>query len=124
MTLHSLDYLHIQDLKVPLSIGVFAWEKILLQTVSFDLKIFHSFQIQHDRLEEAIDYDKLTRELAEFLQSKHYHLIETLAEQTAYWILNHFKINAIEVIVKKPHAIKNAQFVAARVFREKTVSVL
>jgi dihydroneopterin aldolase len=54
-----------------------------------------------DRLADAVDYDALYRSVREVVEGKSYHLLETLAAQTAETILDRFPVQRVRVKISK-----------------------
>ena len=103
-----MDTLNIKALNVTTKIGVHAWEQRINQQLLIDITIPADFSKCQDDLANTIDYDSLCQAVTEFVQSKSFQLIETVADDVARLIQQEFKITKITVAVSKPHAIKNA----------------
>ena len=54
-----------------------------------------------DRLADAVDYDQLYRTVRDVVESKSFHLLETLAATTAEAILGSFHVRRVKVRVAK-----------------------
>ena len=103
-----MDTLNITALNVTTKIGVHAWEQRINQQLLLNISIPFNFEDCDDKLENTIDYDALCTTITEFVESKSFQLIETVAQQVAELIKQEFKATQATVAVSKPHAIKNA----------------
>jgi dihydroneopterin aldolase len=106
-----MDSLHIKALKVSTKVGVHAWEQRISQSLLIDLTIAMDFSACPDNLANTLDYDLLCQTVTEFVQSKSFQLIESVANSVVALIQQEFKVKQITVAVSKPHAIKNAELV-------------
>jgi dihydroneopterin aldolase len=113
------DYILISQLDITMHIGVHEWEKHTTQTLQLDIKMFLDIQSRSDNIEHTVCYQKVTEHLREVLTAKHIELIETVADITAHELLTHYPLKAVEVLVKKSHAITNCQYVAVGIFRQR-----
>jgi dihydroneopterin aldolase len=103
-----MDTLNIKALSVATKIGVHAWEQSINQQLLIDITIPSDFSACQDNLANTIDYDALCQTVTEFVQSKSFQLIESVADSVAHLIQQEFNISQLTVAVSKPHAIKNA----------------
>ena len=58
-----------------------------------------------DCLEDAINYDQLSRQFTQIASEGNFHLIEALAERIATLCLEDSRVQQVEVTVEKPGAI-------------------
>ena len=112
-----MDILHITALRTQTHIGVHAWEQAILQNLIFDIRIPTDISTCKDQLENTIDYATLSKVVTTYVESNHFKLIETVAEQVAQLIKNEFKVKDITLTVSKPQAIKNAANVSVTISR-------
>lgn len=103
-----MDTLIIKSLSVSTKIGVYAWEQRIKQQLLIDINLTADFSVCQDDLNNTIDYAALCGQITQFVESKSFKLIETVANEVADLIKQNFKIEQITVGVSKPHAIKNA----------------
>jgi len=54
-----------------------------------------------DRLGDAVDYDELYRTVRDVVESRSFHLLETLAATTAETILERFPVRRVKVRIAK-----------------------
>lgn len=103
-----MDTLNIKALNVSTKIGVYAWEQRINQQLLIDISINSDFSSCEDCLDNTVDYAALCEKVTEFVASKSFQLIETVAQEVALLIKEQFKVNQVTISVSKPHAIKNA----------------
>jgi len=61
-----------------------------------------------DALDDALDYAKVAAMITDTCQSKHFNLLETLAERLAELLLQEFPVECVELEVYKPDVIGGA----------------
>ena len=103
-----MDTLNITALKVNTKIGVYAWEQRINQQLLIDMSLNADFSNCQDELNNALDYAALCETVTQFVESKSFQLIETVANDVAQLIKETFKVSQLTVAVSKPHAVKNA----------------
>lgn len=104
-----MDTLTIKALNVSTRIGVHTWEQHIHQQLLIDISIDTDFSTCQDDLNNTIDYATLCDTVTQFVESKSFQLIETVAYEVAHLIQQHVQVTQITVGVSKPHAIKNAE---------------
>ena len=117
-----MDKLVIKDIKLKTLIGIHPWEQQCPQTLHCDL-VFQTdtaFISKTDNIKDAIDYVKVIEHLSRYTQENHFKLIETLAHHLAEQCLNHFPTSWVQVTLRKPSALINAQEVAISIERSKS----
>jgi 7,8-dihydroneopterin aldolase/epimerase/oxygenase len=110
-----MDYLYIEGLRIETRIGVHAWEKKINQVLLLDIKIPRDFSQTEDSLTHTIDYDALCQHVTELVESNHFNLIETVAQQALTSIQKTFNIQNLTIRVSKPHAINNAKNISIEI---------
>lgn len=106
--MNQTDTLHISALNVATQIGVHAWEQRIKQTLLIDIIIPFDFSACEEDLSKTIDYDALCQKVTQYVESRSFQLIETVANTVAALIQNEFNVTELTVKVSKPHAVKNA----------------
>ncbi len=114
------DCLIISELKLPVTIGVYDWEQKTKQTLLLDLSLqFDNASVaKTDSIEKAIDYEALCQQIMTFASQTSFALIETLAEELAALILKDPRIWTVQLTLKKPTAIDNANYTAISITRD------
>lgn len=113
------DYISIEGLEVPATIGIFAWEQEILQPLVIDLRMQWDNRkpAASGAIADALDYDAVQRAVQEWITSKPWGLIEEVAEMLAERIMANFAVPGLQVRVAKPTAVKAAQTVAVTIQR-------
>ena len=99
----------IDSLSCRTSIGIFEWEKRVLQPLLLDLEIeiMNRLSTTSDKIEDTISYKDLSKELINHLQSQHFGLIERVASECCLITLEHDqRVTKVQVQVSKPGALK------------------
>lgn len=114
-----MDIIFLRELKVDTLIGVYDWERIVPQTLQIDLDIClpNSKACQTDDIADALDYSDIVRHLKEVLASRHFNLLEALAEHIAQIILTDFNAPWVKVSVAKLQAIRGSRMVGISIER-------
>jgi dihydroneopterin aldolase len=114
-----MDIIFLRDLRVDTLIGVYEWEKRVPQTLQIDLDIAvpDNLAAQTDDIKDALNYADVVRDIQRALASRHFNLIETLAETIAQMLLNDFKTPWVKVSVAKLNAIRGSRMVGISIER-------
>jgi dihydroneopterin aldolase len=108
-----MDIIFLRELKIDTLIGVYEWEKRVPQTLQFDLEIAlpSSLACQTDNIDDALNYADIVRRIQSELASRHFSLLEALAEHIAQILLNEFKAPWVKISVAKLQAIRGSKMV-------------
>lgn len=114
-----MDIIFLRELKVDTLIGVYEWEKRVPQTLQIDLEIGlpSSRACQTDDLNDALNYADIVRDIQSALTSRHFNLLEALAEAIAQILLDDFKAPWVRVSVAKLQAIRGSRMVGISIER-------
>lgn len=104
--MNSLD---ICSLAVKTTIGVYAFEQRIKQTLLIDIHIPLPDIDHQDKLEHALDYAVLCEKVTQMVEGRSFQLIETVASQVAELIQAEFKVTTLKIAIQKPHAVRNAK---------------
>lgn len=113
--------INIDELRVSTIIGVLPWERQVKQNIFINL----SFEIDaaraavNDNLEDTTDYSQITKAITEYVGQTQLHLIETLAEKLADFLITEFSLVQLKLKITKPKAILNASGVSIEVIRSR-----
>lgn len=105
------DIVYIRDLRIETIIGIFEWEREVLQTVSLDLDMatdIHPAAVSDD-IRDALDYKAISKRLIGFVGKSDFQLIEALAEAVAAIVQNEFGVSWLRLRISKPGALRGAQ---------------
>ena len=115
------DRIDIVGLTVPTIIGIFDWERKVRQKVSLDLTLWTDVKraARTDRIEDALDYKRVSKRLQGLIKESEFFLLEKLAEEVARILLAEFKVKQVRVRVEKPGALRGARTVAVTITRRR-----
>jgi dihydroneopterin aldolase len=118
-----MDIIFLRELKVDTLIGVYDWEKLVPQTIQIDLEIGipNNLACQSDNIADALDYSEVVRHLKDVLSSRHFNLLEALAEHIAQILLKDFHAPWVKVSVAKLQAIRGSRMVGICIEREQSI---
>lgn len=114
-----MDRVFIEGLKVDALIGVYDWEREILQPLVFDIEMATDIRLAaaSDELSLTLDYFSISQAITDLVKNSSYKLIETLAEAVSELIRDQFSVCWVKVKVSKPGAVPNAQNVAVMIER-------
>jgi len=114
-----MDIIFLRELKIDTLIGVYEWEKRVPQTLQIDLEIAlpSSLACQTDNIDDALNYADIVRDIQKALASRHYILLEALAESIAQILIEDFKAPWVKVSVAKLQAIRGSRMVGISIER-------
>lgn len=109
-----MDEILIQDLTLHLHIGVTDKEQRRSQKLLISTAIEPAAgKIIEDAIENTIDYSAVRRGLLALLGERRFKLVETVAEETAQYVLDNFNAQRVTVTVKK-FPYKDTAYVGCR----------
>ncbi|MFN3239204.1 MAG: dihydroneopterin aldolase [Pseudomonadales bacterium] len=113
------DEIYINNLQVEMSIGAYAWEHEARQTITVDICLYCESQAagKSDKLEDAIDYSVIARNIKALAKTRHYTLVESFAESIANNLLANSSIHATRIKVTKPGAVPDADSISIAIVR-------
>lgn len=117
-----MDAIIIEGLKVETVVGVFAWERQIIQPLSLDLTIATSLEkVAHsDALEDTLNYVELCDITAETIQQAKPKMLEHAAQLVVEALFDHFAaIESIQITIRKPAIIAQAHAVGIRLERHR-----
>ncbi len=115
-----MDRIIIKELLVRCVLGVDDEERRELQDVLITVTLHADLRKagQSDRLEDAIDYRAIKKEVLAAAEGSRHRLIETLAERIATLCLAHAGVLRADVLVEKPGSLRFARSAAVEISRE------
>lgn len=116
-----LDRIHIRDLLVRCTIGIYPEERRTKQDVLINITLHADLRAacRSDRLEDSLDYKQVKKRVLAKVESSSYQLVERLAEAVAAVCLEEPRVQRVEVTVDKPGALRFAQSVAVEIVRQR-----
>lgn len=114
---NDMDQLNITGLSVSTKIGAYTWEQRINQRLLIDITLSLDLSNCQDNLEKTIDYAALCKKVTDFVESKSFVLIETVAEEVIGLIKENYALEQVIIRVSKPHAVKNANNISISLTR-------
>ncbi|MEW5838352.1 MAG: dihydroneopterin aldolase [Pseudomonadota bacterium] len=114
-----MDRVFIRSLRVETVIGIYDWERLVKQVVELDLDMAWDNRpsAAADDIALALDYEKVSKRMLQFVGEGQFMLVEAMAEQIAAILLSEFHVPWARVRVTKPGAIKQAAGVGVEIER-------
>ncbi len=114
-----MDIIFLHEYKFDLVIGIYAWERLLPQTVQLDIEIGlpDSQAGSTDRVEDTIDYGKVVQAINASAQKNHFDLLEAFAEHIAHLIRTDFGAPWVRISVTKLGMLNNIKRVGLMIER-------
>ena len=99
----------IENLTCSASIGVYEKEKLNKQKIIINLEILliNKMKTHTDNLNDVADYGRFRRIVLDIINSKHFNLIETLADNLIKKIETFEKVKNIKLKITKPDIFKD-----------------
>lgn len=117
-----MDKVIIEGLQVDAVIGIFDWERQILQPVVIDLELGCDIDraAQSDHIDDAINYKAVCDAVSDLVIATKAQLIERLAALIADQILSDYlAVQHVKVTVRKPSAITNTTAVGICIERNR-----
>lgn len=114
-----MDIVYVRDLRLDARIGIYEWEKRILQKIRIDLEMAWDNRIPatSDNIKDTLNYKTASKRVAQLVENIHYELVERLAELIASTLMEEFNIPWIQVTVGKPGAVRGSSEVGVRIER-------
>jgi FolB domain-containing protein len=99
--------LKIKNLKLKTILGVHKWEENIDREIIINIEIETNFEqsLASDKIEDAIDYDKISYEVKNLIAKKRFKLIEKMAQELLTKIMQDERIFRCKIEVDKVGAI-------------------
>ena len=109
----------IKDLELVMSIGIHDHEKKNRQRVivNAELKVTTG-AASSDRINDAVSYEDVIKQITGIAQQRHYNLVETVAEAMAAKCLEDKRIHSVKLKVEKPDIFAKAASVGIEIERQ------
>lgn len=116
----SMDKIFLNELKIDTVIGIFEWERSILQTVVIDIEMDADIAkaAKSDDVIDTLNYKSVAKRVQKFVEDSSFKLVESLAEHVASIILNEFPVTWVKVKVNKPGAIRGSKGVGVEIERK------
>jgi dihydroneopterin aldolase len=105
-----VDQVFIKGLAVEAVIGVYDWERRILQPLVLDLDMGWdiSAAAAGDDLAATLDYAAVSMRVLEYVAASQFLLVEALAEHVAALVMQEFSVPWLRLQVTKPGAVAQA----------------
>jgi 7,8-dihydroneopterin aldolase/epimerase/oxygenase len=109
----------VRDLEIMASVGVYEVEMRYEQRiiVSVELIVRDDYDGVSERLVDVLDYSVIVRDLELLVQSRHFKLIETMAEAMAAVCLTDARVMLARISVMKPDIMPSCKAVGIEIER-------
>lgn len=111
----------VRDLEIVASVGVFEVEHRYEQriVIGLDLSVRDDYDGRSERLIDVLDYAHIVSEVEKTAQSRHFKLIETLAERIAEVCLVDRRVSIVRVSIEKPDVLPSCRSVGIEIERRR-----
>lgn len=115
------DTIFIENIPTQAIIGIHDFEKAAPQRLIISVKLGTDIRqaAETDDVQYALDYDKISRFIDDYVSRSRFELLETLAEHLVGELFEAFAMTSIQLRVQKPGAIAYTQMVGLEIYREK-----
>lgn len=105
-----MDLVFLRGLRIETTIGVYDWEKQITQPLILDLEMGTDVTrgAASDRIEDALDYHRVSDRIRTFVTESRFELVETLAERCATMLREEFGVPWLRLSINKIGAVKGA----------------
>lgn len=116
-----MDIVFLRGLRIETTIGVYDWEKQIKQPLVLDLEMGADVArgAATDRIEDALDYQRVSERLKAFVAESRFELVESLAERCAALLREEFGIPWLRLSVNKIGAVSGAADMGVSIERGK-----
>ena len=113
------DKIIIKDLRVRGILGIYPKERVQTQNILINIIMYASVRpaAASDAIEDAVDYERVSRRIIEHVATAVPLLAEKLASDIAGIILTEFGVERVRVRVEKPDALPFARSVGVEIER-------
>lgn len=101
----------LKGLRIDCVVGVYSHEREQPQPVMIDIELDYDVAdaVHADEVSHAVDYERVAEGVTELVQRRGFHLIETMAEDTADMLLGqHALVQTVRLEIRKPNAVAAA----------------
>ena len=116
------DLILIQDLLLRTIIGINEEERRKRQDVLINLRLHADTRAagRSDDIEDAVNYRTITKRIIERVEDSSFFLVEKMAAEVAAICLQDPRVEAVDVRVEKPGALRFARSVGVEIHRDRS----
>ncbi|MCP4049695.1 MAG: dihydroneopterin aldolase [bacterium] len=113
--------IYIRNLELACIIGCKPEERLKKRTVNINIELVTDLSkpARTDRIEDAVDYQRVADLVEQLVSGTEFNLLERLTEDICNKILNEFDVSSVRVCTGKPGALKQKCSVAVEMERSK-----
>ena len=106
-----MDKIFLTGLTVECVVGIWEWERQVKQTVVLDIEMAADIRraAKSDRIDDTIDYKKVSKRLLSFVGDSQFQLVETLTERVAEIVVKEFHVPWVKVKLNKQGALRGSK---------------
>jgi dihydroneopterin aldolase/D-erythro-7,8-dihydroneopterin triphosphate epimerase len=115
------DRIIIKDLFLRTIIGINDDERSNRQDVLINLELETDTRAagKSDRIEDAVNYKTITKQVIDLIEGSRYFLVEKMAEEIAQLCLADRRVSCVKVTIEKPAALRFARSVGVSIERSR-----
>lgn len=104
------DIVYLRDLKIPVVIGIYEWERRVRQTIHLDLELAADISraARSEDIADTLNYKAVSKRVIAFVSESRFQLVETLAERICEVIMSEFDVPWVRLTLNKKGAIRGA----------------
>lgn len=109
----------VHDLELMASVGIFEVEKRYQQRiiVNVELDVVDDYDGVSDRLDDVVDYGRIVAAIRAITDTRHFNLIETLAERIADACVADRRVQSARIAIEKPDVLPGCRSVGIAIER-------
>lgn len=117
----NLDVIYVHDLRIDTTIGVYAWERCVKQTLVIDIDMATDIRLaaSTDQIVDTLNYKAVAKRVIAYVEQSQFQLIETLAENIAMILLSEFNLGWLRLRINKQGAVRGARDVGVIIERRR-----
>ena len=114
-----MDIIFLSGLTTECIIGIWDWERRVKQKVVVDLEMGADIRraAGSDRIDDTLDYKRVSKRLLQFIGDSEFQLVETLTERIAELVITEFSVPWVRVRLNKQGAIRGSRDVGILIER-------
>jgi len=116
------DRIQIQDLLLRTIIGINEEERRNRQDVLINITLYADTRVAgaSDDIEDAVNYRTITKQVIKRVEESSFSLVEKMAAEIAAICLGELRVEAVDVRVEKPGALRFARSVGVEIHRTRS----
>lgn len=114
--------IHIENLRLRTIIGANDWERDHKQDVVINIHLHFDPRksVESDKLQDTVDYKKITKKVIHMVEQSNFYLIEKLADAVLTILMDEPLVQQATVKVDKPFALRFADSVSIELTKKRS----